>query len=118
MLLNMSKYLFFPIIFCLILSCDLSTSQESLFLDKITATEQSQNSISFDHLLDKINSNELKNIHSVILIKDDKIILEEYFNGFRRDKLQYSASITKSFASTLIGIAIDKGYMLEGIYST
>ena len=44
-----------------------------------------------------------------VIIRDDHVIYEKYFNGSSRDSLQLSFSSTKSFMSTLIGIAIDEG---------
>jgi CubicO group peptidase (beta-lactamase class C family) len=44
-----------------------------------------------------------------IVIKDDKILYEKYFNGYHRDSIGTSFSIAKSITSALIGIAIDEG---------
>lgn len=46
-----------------------------------------------------------------IVIQDDAIIYEQYFNGFQRDSWFTSFSMAKSFLSALIGIAIDEGYI-------
>jgi CubicO group peptidase (beta-lactamase class C family) len=46
---------------------------------------------------------------SFIVIKDDGIIYERYFDGYRRDSIVTSFSVAKSFVSTLIGMAIDEG---------
>ena len=46
-----------------------------------------------------------------IVIQDDAIIYEQYFNGASRDSIVTSFSIAKSFASTLIGLAIEDGYI-------
>jgi len=46
-----------------------------------------------------------------IVIQDDAIIYEQYFNGARRDSIVTSFSTAKSFTSTLIGIAISEGYI-------
>lgn len=46
---------------------------------------------------------------SFIVIKDDGILYEKYFNGYRRDSIVTSFSVAKSFVSTLVGIAIDEG---------
>lgn len=46
---------------------------------------------------------------SFIVIKDDKILYENYFNGYSRDSIVTSFSVAKSFDSTLVGIAIDEG---------
>ena len=44
-----------------------------------------------------------------IVIKDDTIIYEEYFNGSNRGSIHTSFSVAKTFASTLIGLAINDG---------
>ncbi len=48
---------------------------------------------------------------SFIVIKDDAILYEEYFNNHRRDSINTSFSTSKSFTSALIGIAIDEGFI-------
>ena len=74
-------------------------------------------------------------IHSVIVIKDRKLVFEAYFSGqdmdlsdlgnglayadrdFNRDTLHSVASVSKSVTSILLGIAIDDG-ILPGIHET
>jgi CubicO group peptidase (beta-lactamase class C family) len=46
-----------------------------------------------------------------IVIKDDAIRYEGYFNGYQRDSIVTSFSAAKSFASALIGIAIAEGFI-------
>jgi len=46
-----------------------------------------------------------------IVIQDDAIIYEQYFNGASHDSIVTSFSTAKSFASTLIGLAITDGYI-------
>lgn len=46
-----------------------------------------------------------------IVIQDDKIRYEKYFNSVQRDTLLTSFSVAKSFTSALIGIAIEQGYI-------
>jgi CubicO group peptidase (beta-lactamase class C family) len=58
-------------------------------------------------MLDILGGND-KNIHSVLLIKNGKLILEEYFYGYNRDTSHFLASVSKSITSILIGIAIDQ----------
>lgn len=55
----------------------------------------------------------LKEITSIIVIKDGKLLLEEYFNGADRNTLHDPRSAGKSFASTLMGIAIKDGYIKD-----
>ena len=45
------------------------------------------------------------NIHAVLLIKDERLVLEEYFHGYHRNRLHFQASVTKSVVSLLVGIA-------------
>jgi CubicO group peptidase (beta-lactamase class C family) len=59
----------------------------------------------------KIAKQTFKNITSIIVVKDGKILLEEYFNGASRNTLHDTRSVGKSFASTLLGIAIKDKYI-------
>lgn len=45
---------------------------------------------------------------AIILIKDDEVIFEQYFNGYKQQTPHKLFSISKSFTSALIGIAIEK----------
>ena len=44
-----------------------------------------------------------------VVVHEDRVVRERYFNGATRESLQTSFSVAKSFASTLVGIAIDEG---------
>jgi CubicO group peptidase (beta-lactamase class C family) len=46
-----------------------------------------------------------------LVIHEDKLVYERYFNGYDEDSLQTSFSMAKSYASALVGIAIDEGYI-------
>ena len=46
-----------------------------------------------------------------IVIQNDRILYEKYFNGIKRDSIVTSFSMAKSFTSALIGIAIQEGYI-------
>ena len=48
-----------------------------------------------------------------IAIKEGRLLDERYYNGFRRDSLFKSFSVTKSVIDTLVGIAIEKGYLKD-----
>ena len=73
-------------------------------------------------LLDDLERIQEANIHSLVIIKDGKLVFEEYFEGdkfnlaqwtgevgFDRDDTHNLCSATKSFTSALMGIAIDRG---------
>ena len=46
-----------------------------------------------------------------IVIRDDTILYENYFNGNERDSIVTSFSVAKSVTSLLMGMAIDDGYI-------
>ena len=74
-----------------------------------------------------INRGKYKEVHSLLIFKDDKLVFEEYFEGhkYKWDAANYHGdlviwnrsmshvmqSVTKSITSTCIGIAIDKGFI-------
>ena len=52
-----------------------------------------------------------KRTQAFIVVQDDAILYEQYFNGAGRDSIVTSFSTAKSFTSTLIGIAISEGHI-------
>lgn len=48
-------------------------------------------------------------VHSLLVIRHGAIVLEHYFPGYTEYTPHILYSVTKSFISTLIGIAVDKG---------
>jgi CubicO group peptidase (beta-lactamase class C family) len=53
----------------------------------------------------------LKEITSIVVIREGKLMLEEYFNDADRNTLHDTRSAGKSFTSTLMGMAIRDGYI-------
>jgi CubicO group peptidase (beta-lactamase class C family) len=76
-----------------------------------SVSEPSANMERLSEAIQKILNHETENIKSLLIYKDDKLIIEEYFKGHEINDLNGVASVTKSFTSTLMGIAIDKGYV-------
>lgn len=52
-----------------------------------------------------------KNIHSILLVKDGKLVLEEYFHGHNAQTLHDLRSTTKSITSLLVGLGIQKKHL-------
>lgn len=46
-----------------------------------------------------------------LVIRDDTLLYEDYFNGFQRDSWFTSFSVAKAFDSALIGLAINDGFI-------
>ncbi|GAB3572613.1 serine hydrolase domain-containing protein [Hymenobacter daeguensis] len=59
-------------------------------------------------MVTKIVDGSLPNVHSVIIIKEGKLVFEEYFYEYGRETLHPLRSATKSFISALTGIAIEQ----------
>lgn len=53
----------------------------------------------------------LSNLRSLLISQDNVLIGEAYFQKYAGDSLDHVRSVTKSVMSTLIGIAIDKGFI-------
>ena len=49
-----------------------------------------------------------------LVVHEDRLVHERYFDGATRESLQTSFSAAKSFVSTLVGIAIDAG-LIESV---
>ena len=60
-------------------------------------------------LIQEILRGDYGRINSFLLLKDDRLISEEYFYGYTRDDLHQIESATKSITSLLMGIALDQG---------
>ncbi|MDX1905945.1 MAG: serine hydrolase [Bacteroidia bacterium] len=63
------------------------------------------------YLKGAIDEGLFKKINSIVVIKEGKILIEEYFNGEDRNSLHDPRSVGKSFASTITGIAINDGFL-------
>jgi len=50
-------------------------------------------------------------IHSILILKNGKLVLEEYFGNWKRERLHEIQCCTKSIISALIGISIEKGFI-------
>lgn len=66
-----------------------------------------------EELNKSIAQNSFKAITSIVVIENGKLLLEEYFNKADRNTLHDTRSVGKSFASTLMGIAIKEGFIKD-----
>ncbi|MGE4290478.1 MAG: serine hydrolase domain-containing protein [Salinivirgaceae bacterium] len=49
------------------------------------------------------------NLHSVLVIHKNELVVEQYYNGWDAHQIHFLASTTKSFSAILTGIAIEQG---------
>jgi len=77
----------------------------------ITSSPEAQNvdSSYLNGLVSQIDNNTFGNIKSLVIVRNNYLIFEKYFRGDTRETLHHVYSVTKSFTSALVGIAIQKG---------
>ena len=92
-----------------------------------TFEEVNIDSVLIEKAVDRIYGDRYKEVHSMLIFKEDKLVFEEYFTGHEykwdapkhlgelvtwdKTMLHDVKSVTKSITSTCIGIAIDKGFI-------
>jgi len=59
------------------------------------------------HLMSDLIHKKIENVHSLLLVRNGKLVLEEYLHGYTRKRKHPTASMAKSITSVLIGITID-----------
>ena len=74
-----------------------------------TPEQQGINGSKFEEMVVKIDQGVYGNIHCLLIARNDTLVFEKYFQGFHRQELHCLYSVTKSFTSALIGIALNEG---------
>jgi CubicO group peptidase (beta-lactamase class C family) len=77
----------------------------------LTSVKMSQDTIA--KLVQIINSNPPNDFRGLVVIKDNNLVVEEYFNTYWRETIHDIRSAGKSVTSLLLGIAIDKGLVKD-----
>ena len=76
-----------------------------------TPEQQGMDSEQLAEALDFLQEQDDFNIHSLLIIRNGYIVTDAYFEPFTQGSVHDTASVTKSFTATLVGIAIDEGYI-------
>jgi len=98
-------------------------------LETASLEEVGMKTAPIENMMNYLNSNSTHTIHNILIIKDNKLVFEEYFKGY---KLNYSSSdlngefidytrttdhpmqsISKSVTSVILGIAVKDGYITD-----
>ena len=80
-------------------------AEDLLFQLPITEQALQAENMPLEEFLERTNAT------AFIALHGDQLLYEAYFNGSSRDAIQSSFSAAKSFTSTLVGIALDEGYI-------
>jgi CubicO group peptidase (beta-lactamase class C family) len=102
-------------------------------LDVGTLDEVNIDPVLIEKAVNDINRGKYNEMHSLLIFKDDRLVLEEYFTGHKyqwdapnhhaelvtwdKDMMHVCQSVTKSITSACIGIAIDEGF-IESIHQS
>jgi CubicO group peptidase (beta-lactamase class C family) len=90
---------------------------DTIHLSKVTpypgfpVSDESFDTRKIRELKGQIGAGIFKRIRGIVVIKNGRILIEEYFNGASRSSLHNPRSVGKSFASTAMGIAIQEGHI-------
>lgn len=77
----------------------------------LASVKMSQDTIT--RLIQLINTTPPNDFRGMVVIKDNKLVVEEYFNTYWRETIHDIRSAGKSVTSLLLGIAIEKGLVKD-----
>ena len=80
-------------------------------LNVSTLEEHELDTVIFNKLNQDICEGKYGNVHSLLVIENNDLVIEQYYNDWKKERLHILASNTKSFNSLLIGVAIEQGYI-------
>ena len=128
--------MFFKLVFVIcFLSCnDNTTNYEIEYMYTVPAqtddgweiaslTDVGMDETPISQFMNELLNNIEHKIHGILIVKDGKLVFEEYFPGyafyrgpltqFDRETMHNLASVTKSFTSALIGLTIDHSFIQD-----
>jgi CubicO group peptidase (beta-lactamase class C family) len=79
-----------------------------------TPRQQGLNAEMITSLVNRIRQRQIRDLDSLLVVRNGYLIVEEYFNGWGPDNLHTLQSDTKSITSLLTGVAIQQG-LLRGL---
>ena len=105
---NRFQIAYFFIILLLFLSCSKYEKPENKDWQTSSLESEGMDSSIINEMLQQVQNHTYKNIHSILIVKNGKLVLEKYFNGYHQNRSHQLQSSTKSVMSALFGIAVDK----------
>lgn len=91
-----------------------AASEEWPTLGWKTSTPEGQgvDSLKLAEVMDQLLNSKLR-VHSLLVVRNGRIVLEANFYPFQPDGLHDLASVTKAITATIIGLAIHKGFIQD-----
>jgi CubicO group peptidase (beta-lactamase class C family) len=75
------------------------------------AAEAGIDSASIARIVNRVTDGTYRDVHSVLVFRGGKLVVEEYFYEYDRTRPHQMRSASKSVVSALVGIAIDRGVL-------
>jgi CubicO group peptidase (beta-lactamase class C family) len=72
------------------------------------ATEVGFDTASVARLMNRVLDGTYPDVHGILVYHGGKLVIEEYFYGYDRERIHQMRSASKSIVSALVGIAIDR----------
>ncbi len=76
-----------------------------------TPEQRGMDSTQLAKMVDYLTNQRKYTIHSLLIIRNGTIVADVYFYPFKQGEKHDLASVTKSITSTLVGVAIQQGYI-------
>jgi len=92
---------------CLSVSCSHSLRTS---LPRASPASQHFDAAAFDRYLAAVAETQT-NMHSVMIVRNGKVVAEHWFEGFAPDQPHVMHSVSKTFTATAVGFAIYEGYI-------
>ena len=86
------------------------TVKEEWEWEKTTPEEQGMDSQTILQFLEYVEANDL-NLSSLLVMRNGKIVTEVYYPPYKQKDKKHLYSTTKSILSSLVGIALEEGYL-------
>lgn len=105
------RIILFTLALVSIINCQSQNSDAQLFkeLPTVSLEEAGFNRDSIENLIDRIYETQYKDFRGLVVIKDNHIVIEEYFNTFWRNTIHDIRSAGKSVTALLLGVAMKEG---------
>ncbi len=96
-----------------LIKIDASETEEESQIEIKTGTVAEVNGdvVSINDLIEKLKNGYFGKQNSLLVMKNGKLVVEEYFRGWSQEEPHQMQSISKSFTSLLLGDAIAQGYI-------
>lgn len=106
---NLFRFVLLLAILSLTVSCGSPSATDGW--QTSTPEEQGMDSELLAEALDFLRGQDDYDVHSLLIIRNGFIVTDAYFYPFTKGTIHNTFSVTKSIIATLIGIALDQGYI-------